>query len=88
MEAGLSPAQAIAAATTTAAEILRLEGEIGEIAVGKRADLVILDANPLEDIRNSREIWAVIRNGELIDREALRRSLGRQRQQLASLTRR
>ncbi len=86
VEAGLSPAEAIAAATTTAAKILRLENEIGEIAVGKRADLVILDGNPLEDIRNTRTIWAVVRDGEMIDREKSRRSLERQREQLASAT--
>jgi imidazolonepropionase-like amidohydrolase len=57
--AGLTPAQALAAATRTAAGILRLD-ELGLIAPAKRADFIVLDANPLEHIANTRRIARVI----------------------------
>ena len=69
--AGMSPAQAIRAATTDAARILGAEKDLGTIEAGKRADLVILDADPLADIRNTRKIWNVIQGGHLIDRTAV-----------------
>lgn len=68
---GMSPLEALTAATGTAAHALVAEDEIGTIEVGKWADLVILDADPLEDIRNTRKIWMVIKGGEIVDREAL-----------------
>lgn len=71
--AGLSPLEAIAAATATAAEVLGLSRELGTIEVGRRADLLILDANPLDDIGNTRRIWRVIQGGRVVDREALLR---------------
>jgi hypothetical protein len=43
------------------------------VNVGKRADLLILDRNPLEDIANTRSIWRVIQGGRIVDRDALRR---------------
>ena len=69
--AGLSPLEAIRAATGSAAQILGAEQELGTIAVGKWADLVILDADPVADIRNSRRIWAVLQTGHVLDRAAL-----------------
>ncbi len=69
--AGLTPLEAIAAATGGAARVLGAEGEIGSVAVGKRADLILLDGDPLEDIRNTRRIWKVIQRGRIVDREAL-----------------
>jgi imidazolonepropionase-like amidohydrolase len=68
---GLSPLEAITAATATAARVLGAEAEIGTIEVGKIADLVLLDADPLEDIRNTRNIWKVIQGGRVVDREGL-----------------
>jgi imidazolonepropionase-like amidohydrolase len=59
VEAGMSPMQALVAATGAAARAMRLDGEIGTIAPGKRADFVVLNADPLTDIRNSRQIDAV-----------------------------
>ena len=64
-EAGLGPAGAIRAATLTAAEALGLAGELGVIAPGARADLVLLDGDPLEDIRNLRRVRAVVADGRL-----------------------
>lgn len=64
-EAGLGPAGAIRAATLTAGEALGLEGDLGVIAPGALADLVLLDGNPLDDISNLRRVRAVLANGRL-----------------------
>jgi imidazolonepropionase-like amidohydrolase len=71
VKAGLTPAQAIVAATRNSAEILGLD-RLGTVAVGKSADFVVLDANPLEDIANTRRISTVYLRGAEIDRAALR----------------
>ena len=72
VRSGLSPLEAIHAATGAAAEIVGAEEELGTITPGKWADLVILDADPLTDIRNTRRIHAVVIGGEIVDREAIR----------------
>ena len=59
--AGLSPFEALQTGTTAAAEFLGID--TGVIAVGKAADLVLLDANPLEDIANSRRVHGVMLRG-------------------------
>jgi len=69
---GLTPMEAIVAATGGAARVLNTP-EIGTIAERQWADLVLLTANPLDDIRNVRQIRTVIQGGRIIDREALRR---------------
>ncbi|NIM52283.1 MAG: amidohydrolase family protein [Gemmatimonadales bacterium] len=69
--AGLSPVEAIAAATSVAARVLGAEAEIGTIEPGKLADLVILDADPSGDIANVWRVWHVIQGGRLVDRAAL-----------------
>ena len=69
--AGLSPLDAIRAATADAARIVGAEQDLGTIAAGKWADIIILDADPVADIRNSRRIWAVLQAGRLLDRAAL-----------------
>lgn len=63
VESGLSPAEAIRAATLHNAMALRQQDHLGSIAPGKLADLVLLDADPLADIRNTRRIELVIRGG-------------------------
>jgi Amidohydrolase family len=68
--AGLTPMQALQAATSGPAEFLMRNGQ-GTIQAGKRADLVLLDANPLDDIHNTQKIRAVILNGKLLTRSHL-----------------
>ena len=70
--AGMTPAQVIVAATRTSAEILKLD-RLGTIAAGKSADFVALDANPLDDIANTRRISNVYLRGQEVDRAALRK---------------
>jgi len=67
---GLTPSQAIVAATSRPAELLGL-ADSGTLAVGKRADFIVLDGNPLDDIGNTRKISAVYLNGTKLDRDAL-----------------
>jgi imidazolonepropionase-like amidohydrolase len=69
VRAGLSPLQALEAATIRPTEFLGIEDQLGTIEVGKRADLVLLSANPLDDIRNTRRIDAVISKGKLVPRQ-------------------
>ena len=71
--AGLSPLEALQAATSGPARFLGIADSVGTVAVGKSADLVLLEADPLADIRNTRRIVAVIRAGALLDRAALDR---------------
>jgi imidazolonepropionase-like amidohydrolase len=71
--AGLSPLQALAAATTAPARFLGLADSLGTVEEGKTADLLLLDADPLADIRNTRRIRAVLSRGRLLDRPALDR---------------
>jgi imidazolonepropionase-like amidohydrolase len=69
--AGMTPAQVIVSATSASARVLKLD-DLGTIAAGKSADFLVLGANPLDDIMNTRRISAVYLRGQAIDRPALR----------------
>jgi imidazolonepropionase-like amidohydrolase len=71
--AGMSPAEVITAATRNSAELLQL-ADVGTVEADKSADFIVLDANPLDDITNTRRIAAVYLRGEKVDRAALRAS--------------
>ena len=77
VQAGLSPFEALKTATVNAAEFLHKENELGTVEAGKYADLVLLDANPLENISNIKRIHAVIANGRLFNRVDLDTMLDR-----------
>ena len=63
VQAGLTPMEAIATATRVPAEVMGLANELGTIEPGKRADLVLLNADPLADIRATRQVWRTIAGG-------------------------
>jgi len=75
VEAGLTPMEALQAATRRAAEFLGTAKDSGTVAPGKYADLVLLDANPVDDIRNTQRISAVVLRGQILDRAALQKML-------------
>jgi imidazolonepropionase-like amidohydrolase len=79
-DAGMTPLQALQAATLTPARVMGLADEMGTVEAGKLADLVLLDADPLADVANTRRIHAVVANGRLLDRTALDRLLSGARQ--------
>ncbi len=83
VEGGMSPRAALAAATQVPAALHRSWADRGAVRVGAIADLVLLDGNPLEDIRNTRRIRAVVRGGRLLDRDVLDRLLVEVRQAAA-----
>ena len=78
VQLGLPPAQAIVAATKTPAELMGLD-DLGTLATGKRASFIVLNANPLDNIRNTRTIADVYLDGVKFDREAVRRKWREQR---------
>ena len=71
VRAGFTPMEALQSATVKPAQFLGLASQLGTIAVGKQANLVLLDANPLDDIHNTRKIRAVVLNGRYFDHAAL-----------------
>jgi imidazolonepropionase-like amidohydrolase len=71
VEAGLTPGEAIIAVTSNSAEFLGAH-QLGMVASGKSADFIVLDANPLDDIANSRRISKVYLRGVEVNRAELR----------------
>lgn len=65
----MTPMQALGSATLSSARSLGFDSELGSLEVGKLADLVVLDANPLEDLRNTESVFRVMLNGRLYDRD-------------------
>lgn len=86
VRAGLSPAEVLKAATIDAARYARVDRRFGTIAVGKRADVVLLHANPLTNIANTRRIGAVLIDGRLYDRDRLDAQLTFVREQANSVS--
>ena len=70
-EAGATPMDILIAATRHGAEAYGLADSLGTVQAGKLADLLVVDADPLSDIRNLRRIRYVVKNGRLVDRAAL-----------------
>ena len=71
VEAGFTPMESLQTATSNPAKFLGRESSFGSVAPGKVADLVLLTANPLENIRNTQKISAVIAKGRFFDPAAL-----------------
>jgi imidazolonepropionase-like amidohydrolase len=70
--AGIPPLEVLRIATQKAAEAVGAGDDLGSIEVGKLADIVLLDGNPLDDIENSKAVWRVIKGGWVFDPEELR----------------
>ena len=75
VEAGLTPYQALRMATVNAAEFLKRQEEMSIVAVGQRADLLLLQANPLEDVRNVSQRVGVMVGGRWFSETRLRETL-------------
>ena len=69
VDAGLTPMQAIQAATRNVAELAKKTNDLGTLEKGKYADLLLLDGNPLDDISNTRKISQIVKNGKTIERK-------------------
>jgi len=76
VKAGLTPMEAIQSATIVPAKVMNLDKDAGTIEPGKRADMILLDANPLENISNIRTVRTVITNGRMYDSAFLWQSVG------------
>jgi imidazolonepropionase-like amidohydrolase len=77
VDAGFTPLEALQSVTRDAAQFLGRTDDFGAVANGKAADIVLLDANPLDDIHNTQKIRAVIVQGKYLDRAALDAMLAR-----------
>ena len=76
VKAGMTPMDAIRSATAVSARAMRMDEKVGTLEAGKLADLLVLDANPLEDISNIRRVRLVMKGGLLYDSAALWRAAG------------
>jgi imidazolonepropionase-like amidohydrolase len=76
VEAGLTPMAVIQLATLGSARVMGMDGEVGSVEAGKRADMILVDGNPLQDFRVLRKVTRVISNGRVFDPADLWRSVG------------
>ena len=76
VKSGFTPMEAIQAATLVPSQVMKLDSEVGTVEVGKRADLIILDRDPLDNIRNIRTAKSVITAGRMYDCAQLWTSVG------------
>jgi len=76
VQAGFTPMEAIQAATIVPARVMGLDKELGTVEAGKRADIIVVDGNPLESIHNIRKVEFVITNGTMYNCAELWRSVG------------
>jgi imidazolonepropionase-like amidohydrolase len=76
VQAGMTPMAAIQSATIVPARVMKMDGESGSIEVGKRADMVLVDGNPLEKISDIRRVVSVITDGRMYDSKRLGRCVG------------
>jgi imidazolonepropionase-like amidohydrolase len=76
VQAGMTPMAAIQSATIVPARVMKMDGESGSIEVGKRADMVLVDGNPLEKISDIRRVVSVVTDGRMYDSKRLGRSVG------------
>ena len=72
----MTPMQAIQSATIVPARVMRLDKEVGTVEVGKRADIVIIDGDPLRSISDIRKVRSVVTAGRMYDAKTLWRQLG------------
>jgi imidazolonepropionase-like amidohydrolase len=76
VQAGMSPMAAIQSATIVSARAMKMAGETGSVEVGKRADMVLVDGNPLTNISDIRRVVSVVKDGQMFNSKALGRSVG------------
>jgi imidazolonepropionase-like amidohydrolase len=76
VQAGLTPMQAIQTATIVPAHVMNMDKRTGSVKAGKQADLLIVNGDPLKEIRNIRNVWMVIKDGQQYDPGALHRMVG------------
>jgi imidazolonepropionase-like amidohydrolase len=72
VQAGLTPMQAISVATRNASQLLKIDKQFGTLEKGKSADFIILDDNPQNDIKNTRTIFAVYKDGKEVSKGPLK----------------
>ena len=76
VESGLTPMQAIQTATITPAKVMKIDAQYGSVETGKNADIMIVDGNPLENIREIRKVKTVIKDGNIYDPGQLHKIAG------------
>jgi len=86
VQAGLSSLAALQTATLNPARYLGRTDSMGSVAVGMTADLVLLDANPLEDIRNTKRIWSVVLDGKVLNKDAITSILDASKEEASAST--